>query len=427
MAFLAPAVLAGAAAVAVPIAIHLLNRTRVKVVHWAAMKFLIDSLKKNQRRLQIEDLILLLLRCLLIILLALAFARWVLNPGGAQESTGSGPGIAVLLLDQSASMGQSNGFQTRFEQAKEAAGKTLGAMGTGSQVALFLVGSRVNQVVPRPTSNVALVHRTLDVAEVTNQTSNMGAAIQLALDALKPFAGARKDIYVYSDNQASAWEQMDQIKALLAAAPDVHLNIVDPGVKSGEDNLAITALKPDTGVPAAGQLCGFLVEVGNFGTAPVNSIRVTLSVDDGPPVDETVIDHINPGKSSAVRLNARFAKPGYYTLRAAIPADRMPLDNERAAAVHVIDHMDVAIVEGRANSRAKEGRDAFFLANALAPISPSRRADYYLKIDTVAPQWLQTADLSREEIIFLANVPKLDPSAARHLEKYVRDGGALVI
>ncbi|MEO5715299.1 MAG: BatA domain-containing protein, partial [Luteolibacter sp.] len=426
MAFLVPAVLAGAAAVAAPIAIHLLNKTRIKVVRWAATRFLLESLQKNQRRLKVEDLILLGLRCLFIVLLALAFARFVLNPGGSQESAGSAPVVAVMLFDQSASMGQSNGFQTRFDQAKDAAGKAIGAMGGGSQVALYLVGNHINQVVPRPTSNLPLVRRSLEVAEPTNETSDMVAAIELALETLKPFNGAKKEIFAYSDGQASAWQNTDQLQKLLAETPDVHLKVVDLGAKAGEDNLAITTLKTETGVLAAGQLSGFLVEVSNFGTTPASGVRVTLSVDDGAPVDEAMLDTVEPGKSRIIRLNSRFAKPGYYTLRAAIPADRMPVDNERAVAVHVIDQMNVAIVEGTAG-RAKESRDAYFLANALAPVSPSRRADYYLKIEPVAPVWLQTADLARQELVFLTNVPKLDAAAAKNLENYVREGGSLVI
>ncbi|MES2921364.1 MAG: BatA domain-containing protein [Verrucomicrobiota bacterium] len=426
MAFLVPAVLAGAAAVAAPIAIHLLNKTRVKVVRWAATRFLLESLQKNKRRLKVEDLILLGLRCLFIVLLALAFARFVLNPGGSQESAGSAPVVAVMLFDQSASMGQSNGFQTRFDQAKDAAGKTIGGMGSGSQVALFLIGNHINQVLPRPTSNLPLVRRSLDVAEPTNETSDMGPAIQLALETLKPFTGTKKEIYVFSDGQASAWKDLDKIQKLLAEAPDVHLNVVDLGAKSGEDNLAITTLKAETGVTAAGQLSGFLVEVSNFGTAPATGVRVTLAVDDGAPVDEAMLDTVEPGKSRVIRLNSRFPKPGYYTLRAAIPADRMPVDNERAVAVHVIDQMNVAIVEGTA-ARSKESRDAYFLANALAPVAPSRRADYYLKIEAVVPSWLQSADLARQGIIFLTNVPKLDAASAGNLEKYVDEGGTLVI
>ncbi len=426
MAFLVPAVLAGAAAIAAPIAIHLLNKTRIKVVRWAATRFLSESLQKNQRRLKVEDLILLGLRCLFIVLLALAFARFVLNPGGSQESAGSAPVVAVMLFDQSASMGQSDGFQTRFDQAKDAARKMIGSMGSGSQVALFMVGNHVNQIVPRPTSNLPLVRRSLEVAEPTNETSDMAAAIQLALETLKPFTGAKKEILAFSDGQASAWQKTDQIQKLLAETPDVRLNIVDLGAKSGEDNLAITVLKTETGVLAAGQLSGFLVEVSNFGTAPATGVRVTLAVDDSPPVDEAMLDTVEPGKSRVIRLKSRFAKPGYYTLRAAIPADRMPVDNERAVAVHVIDQMNVAIVEGTA-ARTKENRDAYFLANALAPVPLSRRAEYYLKIETVTPSWLQTANLARQGMIFLTNVPELDATAAKHLELYVREGGSLVV
>lgn len=427
MAFLVPAVLAGSLAIAAPIAIHLLNKTRVKVVRWAATRFLMESLQKNQRRLQVEDLILLVLRCLFIILLALAFARLVLNPGGAQDQAGSAPSVAILLVDQSASMGQSDGFRTRFDQAKDAANKVIDGMGPGSQVALFLVGNRVNQIIPRPTANLPFARRALTVANVSDQSSDMGAAIQLALETLKPFTGIRKEIDIFTDGQASALPDVAQIQKLFADSPEVKVNLVDLGAKAGEDNLAITGFKAESGIPAAGQLTGFLVDVSNFGTAPAKGLRVTMSVDDGAPVDETVIDSIEPGKTTTVRLNARFAKPGYYTLKAAIPADRMPVDNERAVAVHVIDHMNVTIVEAAPSGKKNERRDGFFLANALVPVSPARRADYYLKAESVPPSWLSTADLTHQEIIFLADVPKLDVAAAKNLEKYVREGGRLVI
>lgn len=427
MAFLVPAVLAGAAAIAAPIAIHLLNKRQVKVIPWAATRFLLESVKKNQQRLKIEDLILLLLRCLFIVLLALAFARFVLNPGGVQGAGNSGPAVAVIILDQSASMGQSDGFQTRFVRAKDAADKLLGQMGSGSQVALFLAGSHVRQMIPRPTSNLPLVRRTLEVAEPTLETSDLAEAIRLALETLKPFEGARKEIFVLSDNQASAWTQIAETEKLVSENSDVQITFVNLGAEAGEDNLAITSLIPETRAPAADQATGFLIEVSNFGAVPAEGVRVTLSVDDGPPVDEAVIDVIGLGESRTLRLNARFPSPGSYTLRAAIPADRMPSDNERAVAVRVIDRITMAIVEGGSTDAKNDSRDAFFLANALTPVPPARRADYYLQVEAVAPSWLQTADLSNQAAIFLSNVPKLGPAAAEKLEEYVRGGGALVI
>src|SRR5713101_1043727 len=69
--------LAGAALISLPIIIHLINRMRFKRVRWAAMEFLLKSQKKNRRRLIIEQLILLALRCLLVLLAVLLVARYL--------------------------------------------------------------------------------------------------------------------------------------------------------------------------------------------------------------------------------------------------------------------------------------------------------------------------------------------------------------
>ena len=75
MSFLNPIMLAGLAAVSVPIIIHLLNRRKFQKVVWAAMKFLQISVEQNQRRMRVEDMILLALRCLLVFFLALDIAE----------------------------------------------------------------------------------------------------------------------------------------------------------------------------------------------------------------------------------------------------------------------------------------------------------------------------------------------------------------
>ncbi len=61
--------------IAAPIIIHLLAKKQVHKVVWAAMKFLRATVDRNQRKMSLEDLLLLILRCLVLILLALALAR----------------------------------------------------------------------------------------------------------------------------------------------------------------------------------------------------------------------------------------------------------------------------------------------------------------------------------------------------------------
>ncbi len=93
-----PFLLWGTAAIAVPIAIHLLLRQRPRPRPWAAMRWLRAAMQRAQRRFRLTNLLLLIMRCLIIALLACAVARpsWsVLGRGGE----------LILVIDQSASMG----------------------------------------------------------------------------------------------------------------------------------------------------------------------------------------------------------------------------------------------------------------------------------------------------------------------------------
>ncbi len=426
MTFLVPAVLAGLGAVAAPVIIHLLNRRRVRVVRWGATRFLLQATQKNQRRVQVEQWLLLSMRCLAVVLLALAFARPVVNPAGAgADPAAVGPRMAVILLDQSASMGQSDGLQTRFEQAKAAARRLLDGFEPGSQAALFLVANRVNPVVGRPTADLPLVRRALELADQTARTDDLAAAVRQALDTLRPITGAGKEIDLISDNQAGAWQDIEEVRKALADAPEVRFKVIPVGER-GEDNLAITALRPETAAPAAGQGFGCLVEIANFSSAPATNLRVTLAVDDGPPVDEATVERIEPGATRTARLRVRLPKAGYYVLNAALPADRLPADDRRAVAVHVVEPRTLALVEGGPAANPQD-RDAFFLANALVPVAAARRADYHLKTEAFQPAWLQTADLARYPVVFLCDVPSLETMASQKLARYVQDGGSLVI
>src|SRR5215831_7909422 len=99
MTFLSPWLLAGAAAVSIPIALHFFYRARYRPLPWAPMKFLKEAIEQTSRRLKFQEWILLALRCLALILLALAIAR----PGRDSTAAGGGtqPVDAVLVFDTS--------------------------------------------------------------------------------------------------------------------------------------------------------------------------------------------------------------------------------------------------------------------------------------------------------------------------------------
>ena len=93
--------LAGAALVSLPILIHLINRMRYKRVRWAAMEFLLRSQKRNRRRLIIEQLLLLALRCLLVLLAVLLVSRYLFSFAIFEPQNT----LHVVVLDDSLSMG----------------------------------------------------------------------------------------------------------------------------------------------------------------------------------------------------------------------------------------------------------------------------------------------------------------------------------
>src|SRR5687767_12554526 len=112
---------AGAALVSAPIIIHLINRMRFRRVKWAAMEFLLKAQKRMKRKLIIEQIILLLLRCLLVFLLGLLFARYLgFSPLQGKETRAT---AHVAVLDDTPSTadgwrGDDGQLTDAFEQAK---------------------------------------------------------------------------------------------------------------------------------------------------------------------------------------------------------------------------------------------------------------------------------------------------------------------
>src|SRR3954467_9758541 len=87
--------------ISAPIIIHLINRLRFKRIRWAAMEFLLKAQKRMRRRLLIEQLILLALRCLLVALAGLLVLRFV---GFSLAGFEGKPNLHLVLLDDTLSM-----------------------------------------------------------------------------------------------------------------------------------------------------------------------------------------------------------------------------------------------------------------------------------------------------------------------------------
>ena len=112
----------GALAFTVPLAIHLLFRSRFRTIEWGAMHLLDAVIRINRRRVQLLHLLLLIVRCLLPILLAFCLARPLLT--GFETLPGNAPQSLVLVIDDSRSMAaRDEAGSSRLDQVKQEIGR----------------------------------------------------------------------------------------------------------------------------------------------------------------------------------------------------------------------------------------------------------------------------------------------------------------
>src|SRR5438874_4380834 len=100
IAFLSPIFLAGAAAAAIPLILHLLKREPEPRVKFAAVRLLKNAPVELTEKRRLRELLLLALRVAALVLLALAFARPFFASGAAIGSSGT----TIVAIDTSYSL-----------------------------------------------------------------------------------------------------------------------------------------------------------------------------------------------------------------------------------------------------------------------------------------------------------------------------------
>ncbi|MBX7103762.1 MAG: BatA domain-containing protein, partial [Gemmataceae bacterium] len=199
--------LAGAGFVLAPIIIHLINRLRYRKVPWAAMEFLLKSLKKNRRKLILKQLLLLLMRCLLVLLVGLLRARYIGSALGFGTPRGT---LHVVLLDDTASQGdqhrEEGATTTAFARAKAALVDDIatGAAEAGTPQTLEVIrlstpdeSFRVDRL--DSSAGVDELKAWLANVEVTTLHADVAPAVEAAKRASSRDPRARRVLHVVSD------------------------------------------------------------------------------------------------------------------------------------------------------------------------------------------------------------------------------------
>lgn len=417
----------GAGAVSVPILIHLLNRRKFEKVVWAAMRFLRVSIEQNQRRLQIEDLILLALRCLLLLLLGLALARPTFRSFAGGGWLGQAKVTTVVLLDNSYSMTATDGAKSRFELAKDAADQAVAGLPVGSSVSVLLASDVTpTGPVPEPTFDLTLARKMIREARVCDRATNLYPAIKRAMDTLRDKRAGTREVYLITDAQALGWRQFDQIRQLLEdSRRDVQSHVVLVGSPL-ERNLGLSNLRLVSPLAIVNQPLHFEVQVTNYGRNEERDVVVRLHVDQEASSDEGTIEALPPGASKSISLFAKLKTDGGHSVTASIEKDRLPADDVRTLAVRGLSQVRILLVDGEPGAGGRES-ETFYLKNALLPVPRVEVEQYHNKVTVIPYQMLDTEPLDKYDAVFLCNVPDFDEKMAGAFADYLKKGNGLVI
>lgn len=429
-----PALLwAGTALASVPVIIHLLNRLRFKRVVWAAMEFLAAAHRKNARRVRIEHLILLIIRTLIVLLLAAALARPVLE--GLLATLGRSAVHRVLVIDDTFRMGAkaSAGVEgdAVIKQARKAATTLMASFDKRDGVSLVLVGSRPHVRIGSPSYNHEQIQAEIERLQASDSAGDETAALEETKKILSESHDLEKKIvYVITDNTRTAWQEVEGKKmSALAAdlAKTAGLVIVDVG-RASRPNLAIREIKPEKSAVTTRIATRFLIEVENLGDQPVENVMVDMTVD-GQRESPLALGTLAPHKPVTGQWFWRFEQGGEHAVTAALeetPRDAVAADSVRYVTVNVQPAVNVLLVDGEPATGGRLGATGY-LAAALDPRIPGDESATEYALTAIRDSELETGRLEGQDFVILADVAGLTEAQVRALERFVGDGGSLLV
>ncbi len=454
--FGAPSMLWWGAAASIPVAIHLLSRRKFRKVPWAAMHFLERAFKRTRKRLQLENILLMLLRIAILLLFACALADP--RTSAAAGLGGDSSRTVFLVIDNSFSMDyRDESNEAPFDRAQEASHRLMASLDQQRDAAALLsLGGKARIHVPL-TRELQTVTDSLDQIQLTHGATDTIGGLGILTGLLqepeldKNFPG-RRTIYIFTDMQRSALvgtsennsegnlsldlpdpRVEDMLRQITDAKTDVYF--VDVGDEKNErvSNVAVTGLSHVGKSLVKGRPTDFECTIKNFGDESVSG-EIQFFVDSEQAfVQREVVTELKgratgtqDSSERTLRFRAEFKDAGWHYVAIRYVDDALGVDNTRRFAFEVRDRIRVLAVDGN-GARKPEDSAVFFLARALDPWV-GRRSEGASSFDVKEVSLLEfrAENLEGYDLVVLSNVSQLSPSRVEALESFVSLGGSLL-
>ncbi len=414
----------GALGVAVPVIINLLYRKHRRQTDWAAMELLRKALVTRSGQVKIEDLIILLLRCLAILLLALALLRITLDSNSALADEKIG---MVVAIDASYSM--NHGEFSRFDDAIEKARKIFeDTAKEGDPVSLVLMSSRPEVLLRSARYDPATVTEILDGLDSAGPNSlNLETNIELLHELVKELKTPGKECFLITDSQEMDWAELPQKtrNTLTQLKEEQKANIfIVPASNAGEENLAIESLDYTWGSLRKSGEARFTALVRNTGRSSEEGATLEFSVD-GTLTKRVAVGNLAAGESRPLEFTTQFDKSGDVTLQAKLSKDDLADDNIRHAVARIRPGIRVLLLEGDIENTAGNRGGSYYAKAALRPQDSD--SEEGVVVNEIDPADFGLEKLNAYDVVIMNNVLKVSSDTAKRLKRFVSEGGGLIV
>jgi len=438
--FLVPGLaVAGLVAVSVPIIIHILSRRPRKPEPWAAMRFLLAAYKKHRTRTRLEQLILLLMRCAVLLLLGLALAGPIFSALGGMTGLSRSGRIVVFVVDNSiTSAASTTPGARRFDQLKEKAGQLLDSLTPADRVALITAARPASAIISPPTTDPNAARRQIDLLEPTAAAADLRGALELTQQTLDQLEDTNQPAYVVmlSDFSAGAVPADQALaglpQAMQAIGERAKLLMVEPAAPAA--NVQIESLTPDrrvvlVGDDGSGSAVTWTVRLRRYTNNPAPAVAVVrLTAADQTPVRREV--RFDQGQLEVdVRIDTPLRSDGLLDVEASLePAaegdDVLEIDNTRRAVIRARQKLSVTVLDRTEGERVGL-TPSRWLTTALAPVSD--QLGWPIQVRTFDPVIVAedggAPALQRTDAVFVLRPDLLDETSWSHLARWTRAGG----
>ena len=405
MSLLTPWFLAGLAALAVPVVVHLINRQRKTVVEFPSLMFLQKIPYKSVRRQKLRHLLLFALRCLVLALLVAAFARPFFDRGSAAAAAGSGARERVILLDQSYSMS----YGSRWSDAVAAARRSVAELAGNDRTTLVLFAHDA-LAITEPTGSRPQLERALAAAKPTDGATRYGPALALAARVLEGSNLPRHEVVLISDFQQNGWVRRDEVRVPAGTT----VTTVDVA-KGASPDLAVSQATADRDRGGAQHTVTVSARLTNTGTEPA-TVDATLDIGGRPTGTQRAIV---PARGAVhVRFPAATVPSGATRAVVRIPRDALPANNAFHFTVALDDAVSVLVIEP-ARPRANQ---SLFLQRAL-----SIGDQPVFRVDVKRADAVTSADLANRALVVLNEVALPVGGVGARLRELVENGAGLLL